>query len=519
MIETYSNGQIQVMSIESVTSEMSHVSIANHNVSDQKIGASQLLLNNTPPDLSKNLKRPLSLSTIEASSQQGIESSPYKKQKPKPGRLGSNADDLDNNSILGNDNNDTFSFIQSAPLQIFEIDTCTKQNQIKKATSLKMIRSNGEFRPVIKEASLEFPYDSFYSSRGGKHLSQYTNISNNANEMVHSPQVSALTETSSSIVLGTPSDESGNSAYIQNTPIPYEFHNQQNQFSSPHIPVFEPLAILPKRQQSIRNTLLESQNYSIGHSDYFSGYMEERMMRWRPSDSQYNVDATMNGNHPYQSPRFDFKRDIKTNTIFNSMSKWFTKDKSELIRNDSNIISASNSNSDTTTAFFSALQTQQSPQPLTHFPPLQPPLKATPSEHFTHDSPDFNKIINSIKLKANSSNSLIPSPMFNGSPFNSMAVVISPPAGDSFVTDEPSKIPEPMYTPKAIPFNQFDLHFDKHEEDFQLDYNNNRRQHTNLLNDDYSENFEGEIRDVFDDIGDIFVSCTTAVSSVLNRLC
>lgn len=83
------------------------------------------------------------------------------------------------------------------------------------------------------------------------------------------------------------------------------------EITSPH----NPSHIVSKNSDSIRQDVISSQNRQLFPlQDFFTNFVEERLVRWRPSDSQHNNELALQGRHPYQ------KEEVK-----NRPTWWFGK--------------------------------------------------------------------------------------------------------------------------------------------------------------------------------------------------
>lgn len=212
-----------------------------------------------------------------------------------------------------------------------------------------------------------------------------------------------------------------------------EFHEQESPFEYPHLnslissihePPFEAV-----KNPSIRNDLNSQVSIFLGR---FQNYMEERLIRWGPSDSQFNNQATVDGHHPYQISNFQAGQEPEY-SIFRSFKNWL----------------ASPDPQDTT-------------QPLSHHLPPQTP------------APLLSKILAKLDLKPNSSNSILPT--FDVSRrhyeperslnYNKMDQRTGDYSRnqDNYAHSAPARFHDHIqlnYTPRAIPLSDFILTFEK----------------------------------------------------------
>lgn len=350
---------------------------------------------------------------------------------------------------------DLFSFVKSAPINILHgknyqepIDFTSPSN--KTPTSLKMIRSNGAFRSTRRLEGREFPFEMFYANHfsPGSDILQPIEPNSAANI-----QLSVTTDSSGFII--PPTTDSGSE--LQLTPTPKEV-TQSEDFASPHYPPFE----AAEKAQGIRRNIVESQNIFSASSSYLHSLMEERLIRWRPSDSQMSMEAPLNGKHPFQSHLFDSKKDNRT--ILNSLSGWMFKQKLEEEENE---------------------QTSEQEKPIFHKAQLS-------------DSPDFNRILSLKKLKPNSSNS-----------------ILSPPPQERPIDAQALPTVEPVYTPRAIAFSEFQLNFNNNGVSNGLP--NGRPLNDPNTSEDFAS-FEGNFVDIFDDIDNCILGWVDDITNFFESL-
>lgn len=211
---------------------------------------------------------------------------------------------------------------------------------------------------------------------------------------------------------------------------PLPFDHVEDIISSPHRPPFE-----YNENQSTTNTVMQTiiNNHNAGIFpviDYFQDYMEERLLRWRPGDSQFNVEDTMNGAHPYQKSSFGTPSANQNGTgFFGNLYTWFGNGKKE-VDNVAQKTDAEESEIPTNGASI-----------------------VPPSGNLTGC---INSFEGNFNLKPNSSNSIILSP--NRSEVSNTAIFQR---HDSILAHEPKGVEEPSFTPKAVPLNEFELNFEK----------------------------------------------------------
>lgn len=350
-----------------------------------------------------------------------------------------------------NSNQDVFSFVSTAPINLQNDNQCLFEpmtgNSHHVTTSLRMIRSNGAIEPVPRSYSQEFPFETFYDNQPSPRSDILQPIEPNS-------AANVITTDSSGFIV--PPSTGSCSDFLQ-TPTPNEFNDV---IVSPHNPPFE----ANQRVQGIRISIIETQNIFTAPSSRLNGLMEERLIRWRPSESQMNAEASLNGKHPFQTSFYDCKKDSKN--IFNSLSSWMFKQKLEVSETDVK----------------QQLDKQQSQQ-----------------GEQDSDSPDFNRILSLKKLKPNSSNSIL-------NPLNLQPVI----------NGQPLPTSEPVYTPKAIPFSEFQLNFDN-EKSNGLPAQTGP-QLNNFGNSEDFDSFDRNFVDIFDDIDNCVLGCIESITNTFDAL-
>ncbi|CCE85184.1 Piso0_004766 [Millerozyma farinosa CBS 7064] len=211
---------------------------------------------------------------------------------------------------------------------------------------------------------------------------------------------------------------------------PLPFDNVEDIISSPHRPPFE-----YNENQATSNRVMQTiiNNHNTGIFpviDYFQDYMEERLLRWRPGDSQFNVEDTMNGAHPYQNSNFDAPYVKQNGTgFFGNLYTWFGNGKKDI----GNVGQKTDVDESVTAGNGDSM--------------------GPPSGNMTGC---VNGFVGNFNLKPNSSNSIILPP--NRSEVSNTAIFQR---HDSILVHEPKGIEEPAFTPKAVPLNEFELNFEK----------------------------------------------------------
>lgn len=230
-----------------------------------------------------------------------------------------------------------------------------------------------------------------------------------------SPSIPKLSSTESS-TFDIPSDE------FHEQESPFEYPHLNSIISSIHEPPFDAV-----KTPSIRNDLNSQVSLFLGR---FQNYMEERLIRWGPSDSQFNNQATVDGRHPYQIN--NFQTGEPEDSIFRSFKNWLASP-----------------------------DQQETTQPISHHLPPQSP------------APLLAKILAKLDLKPNSSNSILPNfevSRTHYEPERGFNYNMDPKTGnysrnkDNYAHSAPARFHDHTqlnYTPRAIPLSDFILTFEK----------------------------------------------------------
>ncbi|KAK6455808.1 uncharacterized protein RJT20DRAFT_129178 [Scheffersomyces xylosifermentans] len=287
-------------------------------------------------------------------------------------------------------------------------------SQLSAKKSLKMIRSNGKFRTIHREFSpVEFPYEDFYNSTRSAVIRQISGSDSSYFDIETIPETD---------------DFNGDS--------PLPFPNLQSMIQSPHEPPFDVTGLQPGG--TVRGEIVERQNRIFPLMDYFQEFMEERLVRWRPSDSHHNNEISIAGRHAYQQDNYCHSKAEQTTTIVSSLTGWLFKRKVvELVPE---------SISDPILIEGTSDSLQRSPTMLRVVRP-------------TSGFPNYSQIIEEMNLKPNSSISCL---------VNSPKRELAHSSNATFmIADEPEPITEPLYTPHALAFDDYALNYmksDQHQE-------------------------------------------------------
>lgn len=237
-------------------------------------------------------------------------------------------------------------------------------------------------------------------------------------------------------------------------------------FLSPHNPPYEPdsLSSSPRQSQSQSQSNLQSnrnRNSNYNHNrcpqintaggslmtrgggggirrEGFDGIVEERYSRFRPLDSQHNNEIIMIGLHPFQQENYG----ISKKNIFDSLTNWF-KWKS----------SSSSTSSE-----------------------IPPPLISS------------NQIINHQEDKSSDDDN---NNHGNDNDNDNETIIITQEHNDF--------TPQPVYTPRGIPINEFPLNFNKEQ--------NEENNLTRCRNEDIINSFDDDVRDLINGVDNFLISC------------
>lgn len=267
---------------------------------------------------------------------------------------------------------------------------------------------------------------------------------------------------------------------------PILYSDIQATITSPHHPPFALQIENNQRNILKRNNLFSHNNASLTRTDYFQDYMEERMARWRPGHSQFNVDDTMDGKHPYQQETFELEtKAAKINPYnpFITLKAWFNgKAAVPDLENQTQTINHSKAN-------------KERNEPITDT--LGPQL------------PEISERLKKIEFKINSSNSIIPKP-FKPGECSHVTKFLS----HSSTQHELTPIDGSSYTPKALPFNDYDLNFETKD----CFSSHKTEQDSNAIVDSMDEDIRDLLNGLDNFLSDCFQSFWNACSST-GKMC
>lgn len=217
-------------------------------------------------------------------------------------------------------------------------------------------------------------------------------------------------------------------------------------FLSPHNPPFEPDLCSPRNPQQLPPAPPSSHPQQQYHHNSlsmggFNSLMEDRYSRFRPLDSQHNNENIMIGLHPFQQENYG----IPKKKLFNSMTNWFKRKSSSSTSPSTNLILSNNNNNN--------LQIVNEEE--------------EEEEEGEGDGEKSSSIENTI-----------------------------------IISNEPNDItPQPVYTPRGIPINEFPLNFNKEQN------NENNLIRNRNRNDDIIDSFDDEVRDLINGVDNFLINC------------
>lgn len=231
---------------------------------------------------------------------------------------------------------------------------------------------------------------------------------------------------------------------------------------SPHYPPYEPDLYYPSRnqrqlnlnhhnhqqQQHQRPQRQSSLTSGFNRCDAFYDFAEDRYSRFRPLDSQHNNNAILSGLHPFQQENYGLPK----KTFLQSVSNWFKfkiPESEIIIERNGEYIQNSNKSTDT------------------------------------------NTIITGTGTGTGTAN--VSGSGGGGADDDAAAAA----AEVSINQNEPYETtPQPIYTPRGIPINEFQLNFNKENQDSVV-----RR------NDEIINSFDDEVRDLINGADNFLTSC------------
>ena len=246
-----------------------------------------------------------------------------------------------------------------------------------------------------------------------------------------------------------PQSEESSSSNSLESASPLPFNDIDVAVASPHV---APHVVDGKKGIPLRQRIMNNYDNAIfPPSDYFRSFMEERMMRWRPPDSQFNIEETMEGHHPFQINDETGVQKLTSknywNEVFSSVKNWFTGEPKVVPDLENQDVVVPQDNRDLNGRGLS--------------------LRRSVSR-VNLDNTDFNsytldllKRAKEIPFQANSSNSFIPPHQQPSNEGHSTNNVTS--RRKSGVNKEPTHPEDPIFTPRGSPFAESVLNFEKRE--------------------------------------------------------
>ncbi|CAH6719309.1 hypothetical protein CLIB1444_02S05556 [[Candida] jaroonii] len=199
----------------------------------------------------------------------------------------------------------------------------------------------------------------------------------------------------------------------------------------------------------IRKSIISDFSFTSG--DAYQDYLEDRLVSWRPSESQHNTNIILNGKHPYNAETFG--QPPRTNSGLFSFN-WFSTKNNNDIEKQLNHQSPQEPRKSNSTAFYTASE-------------------------FSSPNQEIRNLLKTVQFQPNSSNSFLP----RTKTLRSNAAIHNTTAGES-----PTEL---AYTPYAIPLSEFELNYNRRSRGEEVDIN----AHYDLLGDEMlgivngSENF------------------------------
>ncbi|KAK6460728.1 hypothetical protein DFJ63DRAFT_315389 [Scheffersomyces coipomensis] len=259
----------------------------------------------------------------------------------------------------------------------------------------------------------------------------------------------------------------GSSAHTYSQESSFPFRDLTSIIQSPHEPPFPVPPIHPK-QGPVRQKVINQNNTRLfAPTDHFQEYIEERLIRWKPSDSQHNNESTIIGNHPFQSLEYDKvgKKNNKPFKLFSTLGSWFNPIE-ELETMESQDLEAGLSSIDS----------------------IQPSVEILNIKKINDNNNNYDKIIGNLLLKPNSSISILP---------------LSQRSTPQPISNQPSAIQAPNYTPKGIPFKDYEINFEKRRE---TNEPNNSDDDLSLL-----DTLDDDVRHLVDGIDNFVINCIDGI--------
>lgn len=329
-------------------------------------------------------------------------------------------------ALLSSENCDQFSFVPSAPLRVQSNQNNHASPRIRQdinsigrdllfsRTSSRLILSPKVSKTSTKNVNSCKPN----TINSGSTFPKQFNVQEYEaqNEQLDPP----LTNSSSFEIETSESPQLLYSPFFEHPPMSLSPPNEPKVFTS-----------LESSHASIRDKLIHDPTLFSANS--FQEFMEDRLLRWRPSDSQHNTDVLMEGKHPFTEQNFGNNVDQSKKGYSLNVFNWFS----------------SKNNNTTNTCDLEKQEVE--PSDVFYTAEVGSSHGDIMCRYGQGRSQDLDLALRSVHANGNSSNSILPT--FTAKPVLSEAIQSEqlPSATGSSVG--------PTYTPNAIPFSEFELDF------------------------------------------------------------
>lgn len=264
------------------------------------------------------------------------------------------------------------------------------------------------------------------------------------------------------------SDDSGKSRATLNRNHPACFDD----IVSPHLPPYpHDFDNFLSGKKPLRQTIMNQRNRRLlfPSEDYFLDYIEDRLVFWRPSDSQYNIEETITGKHPYQQDINGRGNSLDKSAFGNLMSYFYnhgTEIKDLEKQNIKKEQSEDNRNIKKDSVNYKNIQSWRDRYPIT---------------------PDIFNLLKSTEFK----------------PSSSKSIILQPSQNNRFTSKEPLPMNDPRYTARGIPIWDFEINFEKcSQREFKEYFYAHDSSH--IMN-----SMDQDVRDLIDGVDNFVIDCFT----------
>lgn len=334
------------------------------------------------------------------------------------------------------------------------LDTSKKQGAVsnlfdleKKSIKVSRLKSNDNFEMKsadsnqihINNTKNVTQYKTVIEPLQNRNLHNYLNQKNNTHNALYSNSTTQNHRPS----LTLNDSQSENSNFFPESPIPYlDF---KTDIKKPHV---APYKNDFSNESKIKNFILKNNtmnylnNLSLfSDQDYFQSSMQHRFLRWGPTPSQNNSEALVSGLHPYQRSCYGNEKKTKSKNfdLFNLKNLFNHKKAFDLEDQNKNY-------------FENSLQPIENPEKIG--------LNLNNIEKLNNENPDliktanYLKLLNALNLNTNTSNSFSQIMSNSSNRFNNNKNPI-------LLSKRSIHLHEDSVTPNAIPFNDYDINFEK----------------------------------------------------------